>query len=384
MFRIPSLKLFSYKHIAVLLLIFGLNTSLIAHNDHDTHEHSEQVEANHDHGNASHDKAEEHEEPTLTESILHHVQDEHKWELPTFTSEPVYLYLPIILYDNGSWVTFSSKLLEHGAVVERGGNYYKMHHEKIYKTDAHGTLHLNEKHEPTNEKPFDFSITKNVLSLFISVILLLIIMLSVSKAYKNRGSEKAPRGLQGFIEPLILYIRDEVAIPNIGRKKYMKFMPFLLTIFFFILINNLLGLVPFFPGGANLSGNLAFTAVLAIATFIVVTINGNKHYWEHILWMPGVPAAIKLILTPVEIVGMFVKPISLAIRLFANITGGHILVLSIVTLGIAFQSYAVGGVSALFTVFIGLIEILVSFLQAFIFTLLSAIYIGDAVAEGDH
>ncbi len=361
----------------------GQHEPEVAQTEH-VQSHADSDHAVSDEHHSDHVSAVEHEEHTLTESILHHVQDEHKWELPTFTSEPKYLYLPVILYDGGQWLFFSSKELEHGAVVSKGGNYYKLHHEKIYKTDAQGTLNLDEKHEATNEKPLDLSITKNVLSLLISVVLLLIIMLSVSKAYKNRGSDKAPRGLQGFIEPIILYVRDEVAIPNIGRKKYMKFMPFLLTIFFFILINNLLGLVPFFPGGANLSGNLAFTAVLAIATFIVVTINGNKHYWEHILWMPGVPAAIKLILTPVEIVGMFVKPVSLAIRLFANITGGHILVLSIVTLGIAFQSFAVGGVSALFTVFIGLIEILVSFLQAFIFTLLSAIYIGDAVAEADH
>ncbi len=386
MVRDMNMKRLIYSFILIAVFVVGGDLESFGHDDHG-HEESAPVEsaaAVADHDTGAHDAGEEHGEESLTDVILHHVQDEHKWELPTFTEEIYYLYLPVILLDDSKLITFSSRLFDENGVVEQAGNHYVLHHEKIYKTDASGHLDMNEQHEPTNAMPMDFSITKNVLSLFISVIVLLIVMLTVSKAYKNYGTKTAPRGIQGFIEPMIIYVRDEVAIPSIGRKQYMKYMPFLLTIFFFILINNLLGLVPFFPGGANLSGNLAFTAVLAFFTFLIVTFSGNKHYWEHILWMPGVPALVKIILTPVEIIGMFVKPISLAIRLFANITGGHILVLSIVTLGIAFHSYMVGGVSVLFTVFIYLIELLVAFIQAFIFTLLSAIYIGDAVAEGDH
>ncbi len=357
-------------------------------------DHTEDHDASHEtHATASggsHENAAEEEEKSVSDVILHHVQDEHVWELPTLSKEHKYLYLPVLLWDDGQLHRFSSRQFFEGnhdgsAVVQSGNNHYVLHHEKIYKTDAAGSLSYDEEHEPTNAQPLDFSITKNVLAMFISVILLLIIMLAVAKAYRKHGAISAPRGLQSFVEPMILFVRDEVAIPNIGQKNFRKYMPYLLTIFFFILINNLLGLLPFFPGGVNVSGNLSFTGVLALFTFIIVTFSAKSYYWEHTLWMPGVPALIKIfILTPVEIVGMFVKPISLAIRLFANITGGHILVLSIVTLGIVFQSYLVGGVSVIFTVFISLIEILVAFLQAFIFTLLSAIYIGQAVEEGDH
>jgi F-type H+-transporting ATPase subunit a len=188
-----------------------------------------------------------------------------------------------------------------------------------------------------------------------------------------------------MIEPIILFVRDDVAKPNLG-KKYAKFMPFLLTIFFFIWINNMMGLIPFFPGGANVSGNIAFTMVLALVTFIVITVNGGKVYWSHI-FAPHVPWWLYPLLVPVEIFGMFTKPIALMIRLFANITAGHILVLSLISLIFIFKSAAIATVAVPFTVFISVIELLVAFLQAYIFTMLAALFIGMAVEEphaADH
>jgi len=221
---------------------------------------------------------------------------------------------------------------------------------------------------------------------------LLIIFLSVAKAYKHNGVKTAPKGFQSFMEPIILFVRDEVAKPNIGHN-YARYMPFLLTIFFLIWINNILGLVPFFPGGANVSGNIAFTMTLALITFLIVNVSGNKNYWQHIFWMPGMPVGMKIFLAPVgmkiflapiELLGVFIKPMSLMIRLFANITAGHILVLTLICLIFVFKSIYASALSVPFTLFIGLIELLVAFLQAYIFTMLSAMYIGMAIEEHHH
>jgi F-type H+-transporting ATPase subunit a len=204
---------------------------------------------------------------------------------------------------------------------------------------------------------------------------------AVARSYKRNNL--APKGLAGFLEPLVTFVRDEIAIPNIGKKQYAKYMPYLLTIFFFIWINNLIGLIPFFPFSSNLTGNIYFTFVLALITFIVTTLSGNKDYWKHIL-LPPVPKALYPIMIPVEIIGMLTKPFALMIRLFANITAGHIIILSLVSLIFIFKTVAVAPISGAFVLFMSVLEMLVAALQAYVFTLLSALFIGQAVAEHDH
>jgi F-type H+-transporting ATPase subunit a len=308
------------------------------------------------------------------EMIMHHIRDEHGWEF----AHGVKLPLPVILYssDRGLEV-FSSSELDH----EHEHLGYKISHEtgKVYRVGANGEA-------DKSIKLYDFSITKNVASLLLSAIILLLVFTSVSKSYTtNRG--KAPKGLQSFLEPIVLFVRDEVARPSIGPK-YEKYMPYLLTLFFFILVNNLLGLL---PGGANLTGNIAVTFSLAIITFIIVQFSGNKGYWMHLVKPPGVPPLLLLIMVPVEIVGVFMKPFSLMVRLFANITAGHIIILSLLglifianNLGGGVTGFAVSPLVAVFAIFMDVIELLVAFLQAFIFTLLTAMYIGSAVEEHHH
>lgn len=237
---------------------------------------------------------------------------------------------------------------------------------------------------------YDFSITKNVASMLIVFALLAWMFLTVSKAYKKRDGQ-APKGLQSFIEPIFLFIQDEVAKPFLGHK-WEKFLPFLMSLFFFILGLNLFGQVPFF-GGSNVTGNLGVTMVLALLTFLVTNINGNKHYWGHTLWMPGVPTPLKvLIMTPVEILGLFIKPLTLMLRLFANITAGHMVVVIFVGLIFVFgkaganagASYGTAVGSTLLTIFMMSIELLVAFIQAFVFTILTASYIGAATEEAHH
>src|SRR5690606_23306877 len=191
------------------------------------------------------------------------------------------------------------------------------------------------------------------------------------------------KGIAGFVEPLVIFVRDEIAKPMIGEHKYAKYMPYLLTVFFFIWINNIFGLIPIL-NGANVSGNIAFTLTLALFTFVITTFSGNKSYWKHIFWMPGVPVPMKIFLMPIEIVGMFVKPISLMIRLFANITAGHIIILALMSLIFIFETVLVAPVSVLFSLFIIIIEFVVSAIQAYIFTVLSALYMGMATQEEDH
>lgn len=238
---------------------------------------------------------------------------------------------------------------------------------------------------------YDFSITKNVFTMLLAAVLLILVFNAVAKGYKDNHG-KAPKGIQSLFEVMFVFIRDEVTKPMIGEGKYERFQPFLMSLFFFILFCNLFGLIPFFPGGVNITGNLAVTFTLAIFTFVVTNINGNKHYWEHVFWMPGIPAWVKIILTPVEIMALFIKPFSLMIRLFANISAGHIIILSLIGLiflfgdnGNSVGGAAVGGViGMMFTAFMNLIELLVAFLQAFIFVILSASYIGAAVGDHHH
>ena len=311
-----------------------------------------------------------------TETILEHISDSHSWHLFGHTSLP----LPVILCtQNGVDIFSSSNLMnEHHEAIpfKTNSNTYLNEHEHIKILDTDGKVD-----EVATSKLYDFSITKNVAAMFIAVVATLFVFLSVARAYEKRAG-KAPKGLQSFAEPLIIFIRDDIARPNIGYK-YEKFMPLLLTIFFFIWFNNLLGLIPIFPGSANVTGNIAVTMVLAAVVLVVVNINGNKYYWSHI-FKPDVPFWLLPIMWVVEIIGIFSKPFALMIRLFANITAGHIIVLSLVSLIFIFKSLAIAPVSVAFVLFMSVLELLVAFLQAFIFTMLTALFIGTAVEEHHH
>ncbi|MBB6609798.1 F0F1 ATP synthase subunit A [Pontibacter sp. Tf4] len=301
--------------------------------------------------------------------ITHHIADDYSWHF----ADGVVLYLPVVLIDNGQFVSFSSSNFydeNHNLVPYRG---YKMEHGHIYK--------VNEAGEPIEgyKGLYDISITKNVASMFVSVALLFFVFFSIAGSYKKNAG-KAPRGMQSFFEPIIIFIRDEIAKANIGPK-YERYMPYLLTIFFFIWFNNLLGLM---PGGANLTGNIAVTLVLAAMTLLITVFSGNKSYWGHIFATPGVPKWLAPIMIPVELIGIFTKPFSLMVRLFANITAGHIIILSLFSLIFIFQSIAVGPLSVAFATFMNFLELFVALLQAYIFTLLSAMYFGGAVEEHDH
>ncbi|MEI6348771.1 MAG: F0F1 ATP synthase subunit A [Bacteroidota bacterium] len=321
------------------------------------------------------------------EMIIEHVIDQHEWHIAKIGDTHVTVPLPIIFFDNGKLEVFMSSKFHHGTEAYNG---YKIcdevgpHKGKIVKLKADGTI-------DESASIIDLSITKNVFALLFGMILITFIMISVARSYtKRRGL--APKGLQSFIEPLILFVRDDIAKPAIG-KHYAKYLPFLLTIFFFILINNLLGLIPFFPGGANVTGNLAVTGVLALFTFFITAFSGNKNYWQHIFNAPGVPWWLKLpipLMPVVELVGIFTKPFVLMVRLFANITAGHIIALGFVSLIFIFgersivTGYSVSVVSVAFYIFMGLLELLVAFIQAYVFTLLSSIYFGMAIEEHHH
>jgi F-type H+-transporting ATPase subunit a len=313
--------------------------------------------------------------------IMGHVGDEHGWHLWGHTSIP----LPVILYNQQRGLSiFSSSKLHHGETTYNG---YALRDGKVVAVNELDPIAVEDAtvNEELTSSTWDISITKNVLAMFISMIILLLVFISVANTYKKRGSG-APKGLQSFVEPIIVFVRDDVAKANIGPK-YERFMPFLLTVFFFILLNNLLGLIPIFPGGANVTGNISITLALAAFTFVLTLINGTSYYWGHILAMPGVPKWVLIILTPVEILGVFLRPIILMIRLFANITAGHIIVLSFFTLIFIFgqmspgMGYGVSIVSLAFTIFMSMLELLVAFIQAFVFTFLSAMYLGAAIEE---
>ncbi len=317
--------------------------------------------------------------------IKHHLQDSHDFVLYTNgeTGHHVGFPLPIILWDGGLQVFMSSKFHHGETVAESNGNYYKLYHGKIYKTDAAGTIHDDGHGHPSNEKPLDFSITKSVVGMLLTGLLMLLLFSSLAKGYKKGP---IPTGIARVLEPLVIYVRDEIAKPNIGEKKYRKFMGFLLTVFFFIWILNLLGLTPL---GFNVTGNIAVTACLGIFTMVIYMASGSKDFWQHTLWMPGVPVILRPILAVIELVGfILIKPFSLLVRLYANITAGHFVVMSLIALMILMKAKfgAVGatGMSLVLSLFITVIELLVAFLQAFIFTMLSSLFIGMAVEEHDH
>ena len=316
----------------------------------------------------------------IKESINHHLLDTHDFIFfsDTETGKHYGFSLPVILWDEG-FQMFSSSKFHHGeTVAENNGNFYKLYHNKIYRTDAQGTITLDDHNHPTQIKPFDFSITKSVLMIIVTGILMFFAFVGMAKSFK-----KGPivTGAGRFLEPIILYIRDEIAIPNIGINKYKKYMPYLLTVFFFVWFLNLFGLTPL---GVNVTGNIAVTFALALITFIITQFSGNKNYWKHVFWMPGVPVPMKIILAPIELLGVIIKPFALMIRLYANIMAGHIVLMSLIGLIFVFQNWIGSSLSFVLSFAISLIELLVALLQAYIFTMLSALYFGFAVEEHDE
>jgi len=315
------------------------------------------------------------------ETIMEHISDAYEWHIITWGHTHISIYLPVILYDQGEWLIFSSKHLHHGESEYEGYHVSKegFNQGKLVRTGENG-----EEIRPD----YDISITKNVVSIFLSSLFLIWIFISVAKSYQRRKGH-APKGLQSFLEPLIIFIRDDVAKASIGPK-YERYTPYLLTIFFFIFFNNLLGIVPFFPGGANVTGNIGVTGVMAAFTFIITSISGNKNYWMHIVNMPGVPWWLKIpvpLMPIVELMGVFTKPFVLMVRLFANMSAGHIIILGFVSLIFIFgqfhpvAGYSVSVVSVAFGIFMDMLEILVAFIQAYVFTILSALYFGMAIEE---
>jgi F-type H+-transporting ATPase subunit a len=339
-------------------------------------------------GDGGHGEGDKAEKFNASEVIFGHVLNGHE-----FHFFGVSVPLPVILYSPQKGLsTFMSSSFHHGEEAHEGYviltkhnmekyglDPKKFHEEDILAVDANGNI-------DHSVKVYDFSLTRNVVQMLLALVIFVWIMLRIAKRYKTGvGVTSAPKGSQSLIEPVITFVRDEVAKPNLGHK-VDKYLPYLLTVFFFILINNIFGLI---PGSANVTGNIAFTAVLGIISFVVILASSNSHYWGHIFNPPGVPLGVKFILVPVEFLSVFIKPFALIIRLFANMVAGHIIIICLISLIFIFgelNTAAGWGASPLaigFTVFIYLIEVLVAFLQAFIFTMLTAVFIGQAF-EGEH
>ncbi|MDG1849874.1 MAG: F0F1 ATP synthase subunit A [Flavobacteriales bacterium] len=341
------------KSIVLFTALLATNVNLFAGGKDAEHENKEEFDA--------------------VEVIMHHIADAHEFHILDYVDDsgvehPVSMPLPVILFTDGNLDLFMSSAFDHGhADVVCGDRTYRLDHGHIVEL---GGLH-----------PIDFSITKNVFSMFLSLVIILLIFITVGRSYRKGNG--VPKGLASFMEPLVLFVRDDIAVPNIG-KKADKFLPYLLTVFFFIWINNLIGLVPFFPGSSNLTGNISFTITLAFITFLITNLNGNKDYWKHVFATPGVPVWLAPIMIPVEVMGILAKPVALLIRLFANITAGHIIILSLISLIFIFKTIMIAPVSVGFVLFMNVLELLVAALQAYIFTLLSALFIGMAVAEHEH
>lgn len=365
------MSFFKYKQMwtLVLALMMSFSTSLVCAQEH--------TELNPVEG--EHAAVEEKLDPAKI--ILDHIKDAHEFHFFTIENKEDHhksfhasIPLPVILYapDHGGLHIFSSSRFGHTGEESYEGFKFNEHKEIVAQDGS---------------AVYDFSLTKNVVQMLIALTILVLLMTGIAKKYKNGiGVKTAPKGWQNAIEPVITFVRDDVAKPNLGHK-WNKYLPYLLTVFFFILINNIFGLI---PGSANVTGNTAFTAVMGIISAVVILASTNGHFWMHILWPPGVPFLVKLILIPVELAGvLLIKPAALIIRLFANMVAGHIIILSFISLIFIFGAMSkVAGwgfspVSILFTVFIYFIEILVAFIQAFIFTNLTAVFIGQAF-EGEH
>ncbi len=319
--------------------------------------------------------------------IIGHILDSYEWHIADYEDIHISIPLPVILFYEGEFYFFMSSKFHHGKDAYKGFRIAKDGPKKgkIIKV-------LDDGITPDKQASFllDLSITKNVFSIFISSVFLIVMFISVAKSYKQSGHQKTPTGLASFLEPIILFVRDDVAGSAIPKHKLDLFLPYLLSLFSFIFFNNLLGLVPFFPGGANVTGNISVTLTLSLFTFTVIHIYANRNYWKHIFNTPGVPSWLKFpipLMPIIEIVGVFVKPVVLTLRLFANITAGHMIILGFVSLifvmgaaGAAF-GFAISPLSVLFVVFMNFLELLVAFIQAYVFVFFSAIFIGMAVEE---
>jgi F-type H+-transporting ATPase subunit a len=331
-------------------------------------------------------------EEEVNDYIQHHVKDSHDFHLFDYYSNgekhEVGFPLPVILWGENGLTAFMSSAFHHDdsgeVIVERNGSRFVKNHGVIYELEAGAeTVEFDSEHHPTNAtKPFDWSITKSVFGILLMGLLMLIWFGGLARQYKKKA---VPTGFGRILEPLVIYVRDEIAKPNIGPK-YRKFTGYLMTVFFFVWFLNLVGLMPF---GFNVTGQLAVTASLAIITLIIYLFSSNKHFWSHQLWMPGVPYPIRPLLAVIELAGtLLIKPFALMVRLFANITAGHIVVMSLISIGILMQkdmtAFGSTTLSLVLAMFITLIEVLVAFLQAYIFTMLSALFIGMAVEEGEH
>ena len=368
------------SYILAGLLFLVLVSAQTARQTEPSHEEAATVQYDEQAEHADH-AAEEGFSPS--DFIFDHVLDAYEWHILSYDDFHLSIPLPVIIYsDTKGLNVFMFNKFHHGHEDFKG-----------FRFESHGENKGNIveilEDGSTALPRLDLSFSKNVLAIMLSLILLLWVFLSVAKAYSRRP-DKAPTGMQNLLEPIILFIRDDIAKPSIGEHKYERFMPFLLTVFFFILFNNMIGLIPIFPGGANVTGSISVTMVLALFTFVITTINGNRNYWLHIFNMPGVPWWVKFpipLMPVIEIIGMMTKPFVLMVRLFANITAGHIIVLGFFSLIFIFGEMSVGlglGISVLslaFTIFMTMLELLVALIQAYVFTLLSAIYFGMATEE---
>ena len=319
------------------------------------------------------------------EILFGHIGDSYGWHITEWNGRHISIPLPCIVCSSTGWHLFMSSRLEHGHTYEglfiaTEGRY----EGKIVEYGQDGTI----------QRPLDISVTKNVASLIFTAILLIIIVLSTARWYRrhNAAEEGAPGGFAGLMELMIMMVNDEIIKPSVGEKHYRKYAPYLLTAFFFIFVCNLLGLIPFFPGGANVTGNIAVTMMMALFTFIAINLFADKHYWKEILW-PDVPLFLKFpipIMQTIEIFGVISKPFSLMVRLFANIMAGHMMVLGLVS--VIFVTVKLGPVingsmtviAMIFGLVINCLELLVAFIQAYVFTMLSAVFIGMAHHEEQH
>lgn len=391
------LKSFTIAAFSVFFTLFSLSAQAQPHDGHEGGQ--EKKEFNIADTILGHDgiKQEEKKMFNATEVIFGHVLNAHEYHFLDIVGDngekhPITLPLPVILYSpQKGFTTFMSSRFEHGHAEYEG--YMLLKEESIKhlgldpkKYNPEDIVAIKDGKVDESVKVYDLSLTRNVVQMLLVLALFTFLMLRIAKRYKSGvGVTSAPKGSQSLIEPVITFVRDEVAKPNLGHK-VDKYMPYLLTVFFFILINNIFGLI---PGSANVTGNIAFTAVLGVISFVVILFSSNSHYWGHIFNPPGVPFGVKLILVPVEFLSVFIKPFALIIRLFANMVAGHIIIICLISLIFIFgQLNAVAGWGSsplviAFTVFIYLIEVLVAFLQAFIFTMLTAVFIGQAF-EGEH
>jgi F-type H+-transporting ATPase subunit a len=322
--------------------------------------------------------SEETAEVNVSELVFGHIGDSYGWHITTWNGNHITIPLPCIVHSSTGWHFFMSSELDHGGIYE---GLYLSEDNKIMEIMPDGSI----------ERPFDISITKNVASLIFSALLLIILVLSTARWYKRHDTvnEGAPKGFTGLMEMMVMMVTDDLIKPSIGEKHYKKYAPYLLTAFFFIFLSNLLGIVPFFPGGANVTGNIAVTLVLAMFTFFMINLFANKHYWKEILW-PDAPIFLKFplpIMQVIELFGMISKPFSLMVRLFANILAGHAMILGLVA--VIFVTAKMGpvingsmtAITMVFGVFMDCLELLVAFIQAYVFTMLSAVFIGMSRQE---